>query len=95
MQVYPNRFNLEPSSELKPFYLIFGDEPQQKLECIELIRSAALAQGFDERQSLVADGQFSWDSLIEATQTLSLFSNKQIIKIELPIEKPIADVSTD
>ncbi len=88
MQVYPNRFNLEPSSELKPFYLIFGDEPQQKLECIEQIRVAALAQGFDERQSLVADGQFSWDTLLEATQTLSLFSSKQIIEVELPTGKP-------
>ena len=93
MQVYPNRFNLDPSSELKPFYLIFGDEPQQKLECIELIRVAALAQGFDERQSLVVDGQFSWDTLIEATQTLSLFSTRQIIEVELPTGKPGAEGS--
>jgi DNA polymerase-3 subunit delta len=93
MQVYANRFSVDASSELKPFYLIFGDEPQQKLECIELIRSAALAQGFDERQSLVADGQFSWDTLIEATQTLSLFSTKQIIELELPTGKPGAEGS--
>jgi len=93
MQVYPNRFKLNASSELKPFYLIFGDEPQQKLECIELIRNAALAQGFDERQSLVVDGQFSWDTLIEATQTLSLFSTRQIIELELPTGKPGAEGS--
>ena len=93
MQVYPNRFNLDASSELKPFYLIFGDEPQQKLECIELIRKTALAQGFDERQTLVVDGQFSWDVLIEATQTLSLFSSKQIIELELPTGKPGAEGS--
>ena len=93
MLLYPNRFNLDASSELKPFYLIFGDEPQQKLACIELIRGAALAQGFDERQSLVADAQFSWDTLIEATQTLSLFSNRQIIELELPTGKPGAEGS--
>ena len=93
MQVYPNRFTLDATSELKPFYLIFGDEPQQKIECIELIRSAALAQGFDERQSLVVDAQFSWDTLIEATQTLSLFSDKQIIELELPTGKPGAQGS--
>ena len=93
MQVYPNRFNVDASSELKPFYLIFGDEPQQKLECIELIRVAALAQGFDERQSLVADAQFSWDTLIEASQTLSLFSSRQIIELELPTGKPGAEGS--
>ncbi|MBL4630980.1 MAG: DNA polymerase III subunit delta, partial [Paraglaciecola sp.] len=93
MQVYPNRFHLDASSQLTPFYLIFGDEPQQKLECIELIRSAATAQGFDERQSLVVDGQFSWDTLIEATQTLSLFSSRQIIELELPTGKPGAEGS--
>jgi DNA polymerase-3 subunit delta len=93
MQVYPNRFNLDNNIQLKPFYLIFGDEPQQKLECIELLRKAALAQGFDERQSLVCDSQFSWDTLIEATQTLSLFSSKQIIELELPTGKPGAEGS--
>ena len=93
MQVYPNRFNIDSTAELKPFYLFFGDEPQQKLECIESIRSAALTRGFDERQSLVADGQFSWDTLIEATQTLSLFSTRQIIELELPTGKPGAEGS--
>jgi DNA polymerase-3 subunit delta len=88
MQVYANRFHPDASSALKPFYLIFGDEPQQKLECIALIRQAAQQQGFDERQSLVVDGQFSWDSLVEATQTLSLFSSRQIIELELPTGKP-------
>jgi DNA polymerase-3 subunit delta len=93
MQVYANRFNVDASSELKPFYLIFGDEPQQKLECIELIRKAAQAQGFDERQSLVVDTQFSWDTLIEASQTLSLFSSRQLIELELPTGKPGAEGS--
>ncbi|MEP2652962.1 MAG: DNA polymerase III subunit delta, partial [Paraglaciecola sp.] len=88
MQVYPNRFNLTDTSQLKPFYLIFGEEPQQKLECIEQLRQTALAQGFDERQSLVVDSQFSWDTLIEATQTLSLFSSRQVIELELPTGKP-------
>ncbi|WP_133470888.1 DNA polymerase III subunit delta [Paraglaciecola marina] len=93
MQVYPNRFNLTDTSNLKPFYLIFGEEPQQKLECLEQLRKAALAQGFDERQSLVADNQFSWDTLIEATQTLSLFSSRQIIELEIPTGKPGAEGS--
>lgn len=93
MQVYPNRFNLDQHSELKPFYLIFGDEPQQKLECIESIRAAALAQGFDERQSLVMDSQFNWETLIEATQTMSLFSSRQLIELELPTGKPGAEGS--
>ncbi|MCF2946783.1 DNA polymerase III subunit delta [Paraglaciecola aquimarina] len=93
MQVYPNRFSLQDDSPLKPFYLVFGDEPQQKLECLEMIRKTAAKQGFDERQSLVVDNQFSWDSLVEATQTLSLFSSRQIIELELPTGKPGAEGS--
>ncbi|MBC3764560.1 DNA polymerase III subunit delta [Neptunicella marina] len=88
MQVYPNRFAAGLQGQLKPFYLIFGEEPQQKIECIELIRKAAREQGFDERQSLVADSSFQWSSLIEASQSMSLFASRQIIELELPTGKP-------
>lgn len=93
MQVYPNRFQEQLNKGLQPFYLIFGDEPQQKLHAIEQIREAAKKQGFDERQSLVVDNQFSWNTLLEATQTLSLFSEKQYIELELPTGKPGAEGS--
>jgi DNA polymerase-3 subunit delta len=88
MQIYPNKLKAAIEQRLASFYLIFGDEPQQKLEAIQNIRTAALKQGFDERQSLTVDSQFNWDSLVEATQTLSLFSSKQFIELELPTGKP-------
>lgn len=88
MQVYPNRFKASLQQGLQPFYLIFGDEPQQRLQAIEDIRCAAKAQGFDERQSLQVDNQFSWNSVLEATQTLSLFSSRQYLELELPTGKP-------
>ncbi|WP_438865012.1 DNA polymerase III subunit delta [Neptunicella sp.] len=88
MQVYPNRFAEHLNGQLKPFYLIFGDEPQQKIEAIEQLRHAARQQGFDERQSLQVDSQFQWHSLIEASQSMSLFSSRQMIELELPSGKP-------
>lgn len=88
MQVYPNRFRQSIKGSLQPFYLIFGDEPQQKLAAIEMLREQASQQGFDERQSLVADSQFNWSTLLEATQTMSLFSSRQYIELELPTGKP-------
>ncbi|KXI30592.1 DNA polymerase III subunit delta [Paraglaciecola hydrolytica] len=88
MQVYPNRLKAAVEQKLAAFYLIFGDEPQQKLEAIQTIRDVALKQGFDERQSLTADTQFNWDTLVEATQTMSLFSARQLIELELPTGKP-------
>lgn len=93
MQVYPNRFSEQLGRGLQSFYLIFGEEPQQKLHSIELIRQAAKENGFDERQSLVADTQFEWNKLLEVTQTLSLFSSKQFIELELPTGKPGAEGS--
>lgn len=88
MQVYPNRFTTEIAGGLKSCYLIFGDEPQQKFEILNTIRAHAKQQGFEERTVLVADGDFSWNSLIEATQALSLFSSQQLIELELPTGKP-------
>ncbi|MFT4940180.1 MAG: DNA polymerase-3 subunit delta [Paraglaciecola sp.] len=93
MQVYPNRFAASLEGNLKPFYLIFGDEPQQRIEAIEALRKHAKQEGFDERQTLIADSQFSWTSLVEATQTMSLFSSRQLIELELPTGKPGAEGS--
>ncbi|MDO6692415.1 DNA polymerase III subunit delta [Aliiglaciecola sp. 3_MG-2023] len=88
MQVYPNRLAQHVKQNNHSFYLVFGDEPLQKMLSIETIRKQALQQGFDERQQLSVDNQFQWSSLIEATQTLSLFSAKQFIELELPTGKP-------
>ncbi|RDV26122.1 DNA polymerase III subunit delta [Alteromonas aestuariivivens] len=88
MQVYPNRFANELKQGLKPCYLIFGDEPQQKFEIIQQLREQARNAGFTERTVLVADKDFNWGALIEATQTLSLFASQQLIELELPSGKP-------
>ncbi|MFQ3249844.1 MAG: DNA polymerase-3 subunit delta [Glaciecola sp.] len=94
MQVYPNRFDQHIKQQgLAPFMLIFGDEPQQKLDMIDSIRNLAKSQGFDERQTLVADSDFSWSQLIDATQSMSLFSDKQYIELTLPTGKPGAEGS--
>jgi DNA polymerase-3 subunit delta len=93
MQVYPNQFAQDIKKSLRPCYLVFGDEPQQKFDVIEQIRTKAKANGFEERTVLVAETGFSWNQLIEATQSMSLFSNQQFIELELPTGKPGAEGS--
>jgi len=88
MQIYPNQFHQDISKSLRPCYLVFGDEPQQKFDVIEQIRAKAKSSGFEERTVLVAESGFSWNQLIEATQSMSLFSNLQFIELELPTGKP-------
>lgn len=93
MQIYPNQFSQDINKNLRPCYLVFGDEPQQKFEVIEQIRQKAKTLGFEERTVLVAESGFSWASLIEATQSMSLFSSQQFIELELPTGKPGAEGS--
>ena len=88
MQVYPSNLSRQLASSLPPFVLIFGEEPQQKLNAIELIRTHAMKQGFGDRQSLVADAQFEWNQLLDACQSMSLFADRQFIEFELPTGKP-------
>ncbi|MCV2883976.1 DNA polymerase III subunit delta [Aestuariibacter sp. AA17] len=88
MQIYPNRLHSQLSQGLSPFYLIFGEEPQQKMQTLQAIRDQAKNEGFDERQSLAVDNQFDWHTLLEATQSLSLFASKQLIELHLPSGKP-------
>ena len=60
MQVYPDRFAQHIQQQPKPVALVFGDEPQQKLECIDAMRHQAIQDGFSERQTLLADSEFDW-----------------------------------
>lgn len=88
MQIYPDRFEQQLQSKFPAVVLLFGDEPQQKIECIDTLRQHALKQGFSERQTLVADGEFEWSQLLDASQSMSLFADKQYIELELPTGKP-------
>ena len=61
MQIYPNQFSQDITKALRPCYLVFGDEPQQKFDVIEQIRAKAKANGFEERTVLVAETGFNWN----------------------------------
>lgn len=89
MQINPNQVASSLNGKgLPPIILLFGDEPQQKLEVIDLLRAKAIEQGFNERHQLTADSEFNWQQLIDAAQTMSLFSDKQYIELTLPTGKP-------
>lgn len=75
-------------SGMAPIYFVSGDEPLQKLESIDLIRSVARSQGYDERLVFDVDKSFDWDSINQATGNLSLFSNRRIIELRMAAPKP-------
>lgn len=88
MQIFPDKFIPTLEREFRGCYLIFGDEPQQKFEILQALRSKAKQQGFTERTVLVADTDFSWNTLLDATQAMSLFADRTLIELELPTGKP-------
>ena len=73
---------------LAPIYLVGGDEPLQRLEAEDAIRSFARDSGFAERVVLDVGAGFDWDSIRQAASNLSLFSNKQLIELRLAAQKP-------
>jgi DNA polymerase-3 subunit delta len=88
MKIYANQLPQQLNKGFNPVYLIFGDEPLQKLEAMDLIRHTARQQGFEERVSLTVDAQFNWDELFIAFNSLSLFSSKKLIELEIDKGKP-------
>ena len=73
---------------LAPVYLVYGSEPLQIEESLDAIRSAARAQGHDERIVLHADAGFDWSELRQYRDSLSLFAEKRLIDLRLSRPKP-------
>lgn len=86
-KLYANQLAQHLATTLAPCYLLFGEEPLQKLEVIDAIRQAAKHQGFNERLSFTADAQFDWQQLSNELQAMSLFCDKRLIELELTTAK--------
>mgnify|MGYP001159550395 FL=1 len=76
------------NSTNKPIYVVSGDEPFQKQECIDQIRNHYKKQGFNERVVLNVSKGFDWNLINEANNNLSLFSNQKIIELRMKSPKP-------
>lgn len=87
-KLYANQLAAQLQQGLAACYLIFGEEPLQKLEAIDAIRIAAKAQGYDERLSFTLDNQFDWSQLHNELSAMSLFADKRLIELELSQKLP-------
>lgn len=88
MRLKPEQLAQHLQKELKPLYIISGDEPLLEQEICDQIRSAVKAQGFDEREVHHVEGNFKWGELLEAANALSLFSSRKLIEIRIENGKP-------
>ena len=78
--------NLE--RELRPLYVLTGDEPLGMKEAIDAIRQAVRRQGYDERLSYTAERYFDWRQLKASSQSISLFASRRLIELHIPSGKP-------
>jgi DNA polymerase III, delta subunit len=84
MRVFSEQLTEQLKAGLRACYLIFGDEPLQKMEALQQIRQVARTQGFaDVWRFSAIEEPLAWDDIHACSQSLSLFSNRQIIELEL------------
>ena len=74
--------------ELRPLYVLYGDEPLLVLEAADAIRARARQQGYSEREVLTVLPQFDWGQLMAAGGNMSLFGDKKLIDLRIPTGKP-------
>lgn len=83
MQLRHDQLSAHLQKELSPVYFISGDVPLLIQEAADAIHKSARKQGFDEKQIFHVETGFSWQSLLNASDNLSLFSHKQILELRI------------
>lgn len=83
-RIFPEQLASNLNSHLAKVYFLVGTDPLLLSESEDLIHQAALLQGFDEKNQIIIDTNTDWPALIEASQSMGLFFNKQIFILNLP-----------
>ncbi|SET89042.1 DNA polymerase III subunit delta [Thalassotalea agarivorans] len=86
-RIYHNQLQQQLNKPLAPFWLIFGDEPWQKLDALNQIKQLAPIQGFEEVINFSADDGFDWQELRQEYQAMSLFAQRKVIVLSLHSSK--------
>ncbi|WP_306520857.1 DNA polymerase III subunit delta [Rheinheimera sp.] len=87
LKLFSNQLPAQLKKGLAPVYLVFGEEPLQKMEALDDIRSAAKAAGFDDRQSFINEAQFDWADFFNEINSMSLFTPRQLLELDLGTAK--------
>lgn len=83
LKLFSNQLPAQLKKGLAPVYLVFGEEPLQKMEALDDIRQSAKRAGFEERKSFIYDPQFDWSDFLNEINSLSLFASRQLLELDL------------
>lgn len=84
MKLAPHQLLAHLENALLDLYLVSGEEPLQREECVDAIRAAARRRGFEEREVRHVDRRFDWSELAAFGDTLSLFATRRILELRIP-----------
>lgn len=88
MQIKPDALSHQLKKSVQPLYTLFGNEPLLIAEASDLVRATAKQQNYNEREIFTVDHRFDWEELQRANNNLSLFSDRRIMDIRIPLGKP-------
>jgi len=88
MKLNPAQLAKHLHGALAPVYVVSGDEHLLCQEAADTVRNATRQQGFSEREVFNADASFDWNTLLQASASLSLFADKRLLELRLPSGKP-------
>jgi DNA polymerase-3 subunit delta len=91
MQLRLDALDAHLAKGLASLYVVYGDEHLLVQEACDRIRAAARSAGFSERSVFTVERSFDWSSLIGASQSMSLFGERQLIELRIPSGKPGKD----
>jgi DNA polymerase-3 subunit delta len=88
MQLRPDALEPHLAKGLAGLYVVYGDEHLLAQEACDRIRAAARAAGFTDRSVFTVERGFDWSSLLGASQSMSLFGDRQLVELRIPSGKP-------
>lgn len=81
-------FNWDLSRPLQPLYVVHGEEELLRIEAVDALRSAAVAQGYTNREVHVVEADFDWSAFMLTSASMGLFADLKLIELHIPTGKP-------
>ena len=87
MNITANKLAASLKKQLPKIIWLMGDEPLQMQEAADLIRATAKNYGITEREVFDVGANFAWQSLLDASASLSLFGDSKLVEVRLGASK--------
>ena len=90
MKLNPNQLETHLKNSIALAYWVAGDETLLTIETCNQIRAEAMAQGYTNRRVCHIDNSTDWQEILSGANSLSLFSDKNLLELRFANGKPNA-----